>query len=106
MMKVEPLCLRVYELLFSVANDEISFTSDAFKTTWQNIIQEFEHIYPLYRYLDTLLQKNKSLERTIRFTNKSLFWRLLYPLRVIENAIRFLIRDFKEQRKLNRIYER
>ena len=82
------LCISVYELLYRVAKDELTFECDEFKYSWQKIMTEFEKIYPLYRLLDKVLRQNKTLKKTIRETNKSIIWKLAYPLRIIDDKLR------------------
>ena len=55
---------------------------------WQKIMTEFEKIYPLYRLLDKVLRQNKTLKKTIRETNKSIIWKLAYPLHIIDDKLR------------------
>ena len=57
------LCISVYELLYRVAKDELTFECDEFKYSWQKIMTEFEKIYPLYRLLDKVLRQNKTLKK-------------------------------------------
>lgn len=83
-----PICIRMYELFLKLAKDEMSFTSKEFSLAWENIKSEFALISPTYQYLDTLLKRNKNLERQIRTIRKSLPWKLIYPLRFIDDALR------------------
>lgn len=87
-MSAAPLCLTVYELLYRVAQDELSFDSPEFNSSWKNIMTELEKIYPLYCLLDKVLRQNKVFKRSIRQINKSFIWKLLYPLRYIDDKLR------------------
>lgn len=83
-----PLCITVYELLYRVAKDELNIESAEFKEAWSAIMIELEKVYPLFRLLDKVLRQNKLLKKTIRETNKSIIWKLVYPLRLIDDKLR------------------
>jgi len=102
---VVPLCIKVYELLLQVANDELKFEDAAFIDAWQAIKADFAAFYPLYKYIDTLLKRNKQLVRKIRTTHKSILWKMLYPLRIIDDALRLRRRKAREKRRLIKVYE-
>ena len=87
-LSAAPLCLTVYQLLYKVAQDEISLESQEFADAWQAIMTELEKLYPVYQLLDKVLRQNKTLKRNIRQINKSFIWKLLYPLRFIDDKLR------------------
>lgn len=87
-MACAPLCKDVYALLLKTARDELSLESDEFKKAWKSIMEELDRVYPLYRLLDKTLQKNKALRKSLKAVNKSIFWKLLYPLRKIDHLFR------------------
>jgi len=99
-MKVAPLCVKMYSLLWRVSKDEISFESDEFVTNWKCLREEFDALHPLYSYIEVLLTKNKSLERQIRGIRKSIAWKLSYPLRLLDQSLRARRRKSREKRKL------
>jgi hypothetical protein len=101
--QVVPLCARTYTLLQRLANDEITFDSHLFQNAWQSIKEEFAHMQPVYGYINTLLNRNKTLVRENRKIAKSLPWRLIYPLRLIDDTLRQLRRLIKKKRKLANI---
>jgi hypothetical protein len=101
---VVPLCVKMYELFLKAANDEMTLESEAFLSAWADIKQEFWQVYPTYRYMNVLLNKNKRLERHLRTIHKSLPWKLLYPLRIIDDALRARRRKTREQRRLIKSY--
>lgn len=102
---VAPLCLKVYSLLLRIAKDEIKFDDQEFISTWQDVREELAHVYPIYNYINVLLKRNKQLERKIRTTHKSILWKMLYPLRMIDDALRSRRRKTREQKRLIKIYE-
>lgn len=102
---VVPLCLKVYEILLKVAKDDIKFSDEEFISTWQQIKTEFAEQRPIYKYIDTLLKRNKQLERKIRTTHKSILWKMLYPLRIIDDALRSRRKKVRERKRLIKIYE-
>ena len=95
-----PLCARVYALLQRLATDEIAFDSHAFQSAWLGIKDEFALMQPVYGYINTLLNRNKTLTRENRKIAKSLPWRLIYPLRLIDDTLRQLRRLLRKKRKL------
>ena len=100
-----PLCVTVYELLQRLAKDEIKFEDPEFISAWQDVREELNRVYPIYSYIDTLLKRNKQLERKIRTTHKSILWKMLYPLRLIDDALRSRRRRIREQKRLIKVYE-
>lgn len=102
--QIAPICTKMYELFLRLANDEISFESEAFETAWQAIRQEFDENYPRYCYMDKLLKQNKQLERQLRTIKRSIPWKLLYPLRLLDDALRTRRRKRREARRLVKSY--
>ena len=95
-----PLCINMYDLFVKVANDDLSLDSEAFAVEWAAIKTEFKQSYPVYQYFDRLLNKNKQLERTLRTIYKSIPWKLLYPLRLIDDALRARRKKVREKQRL------
>ncbi len=85
---IVPLCAQLYQLLMKIANDEIDFKSKFFADEWRAIKIELEKIYPVYRYVDRLLKENYLLKKNLRGIQKSIPWKMLYPLRKIDDALR------------------
>jgi hypothetical protein len=96
---VVPLCNKLYDLLMRLARDEIALQDEAFTSTWENIKEELAELYPLYCYLDVVLRRNKSLKREMHKMKKSIVWKLLHPLHLIDNK-------FREKRMLKRARHR
>jgi hypothetical protein len=87
-LKVAPLCLQVYAILLKLARDEWSFDSSEFQAAWQEMIIEFQRVFPIYQYFSVQEKNIRQLERELRTMRKSVLWRMLYPLRVIDDALR------------------
>lgn len=104
-MTVVPLAAEVYELLLKVANDEMSFESAEFQIAWQHIQQTFETSKPMFRYLDSLLKKEKALQRNLRSIKRSVPWKITYPLRVVDDFLRMKRKQAREKRRLIKAYE-
>ncbi len=104
-VSVAPLCVKVYSLLLRLAKDEIKFDDQAFISGWQDVREELAKVYPIYSYINTLLKRNKQLERKIRTTHKSILWKMLYPLRIIDDMLRTRRRKNREQKRLIKVYE-
>ena len=85
---VVPLCVKVYELLLQLAGDEITFDTLSFQTAWKEIKKEFTALYPVYSYINTLLQRNKQSQKTLHTIRKSLPWKISYPLRLLDDTLR------------------
>ncbi len=103
-MDAVPLCRRTYALMMQLAGDTLSFTDEAFVAEWRAIKSEFEHYYPLYNYANAVLKQNLQLERDIRAVNKSFFWRLLYPFRLIDDVLRMRRKSVRLAKRLVKAY--
>lgn len=103
--KVVSICSKIYALFIKVANDEILLNGDEFSQEWQKLKNEFYEVYPVYCYLNLLLKKNKQYEREMRTIRRSLPWKLAYPLRVIDDALRAIRKKSRERRSLIKTYE-
>lgn len=69
-VRVAPICVPLYKLLLQLSQDQITFESEAFQCQWKKIKDEFLNCQAYYGYFDELLQKQKSLERHLRFAKK------------------------------------
>ncbi len=83
-----PLCMDIYHLLLSLARDEIHFDEPQFNERWLTILEEFKKSKSLYRYFFTLENRLKAQERELRTIRKSLPFKLTFPLRIIDDALR------------------
>lgn len=104
-LAIAPLCIHVYNILMKVASDEWQLDSPAFLSAWQSLKNEFEKYYPIYAYLDTLLQKNKELSLRVRWMKKSIVWKLFYPIQLIDDKLRQLRVKKRAKRRLQTAYE-
>ncbi|TAK79319.1 MAG: hypothetical protein EPO11_00150 [Gammaproteobacteria bacterium] len=93
-------CMKVYQLGMQLAQDEITSEHEAFLSSWQEIKNELEEIYSVYCYVDKLLKRIHQLENQLRNINKSIAWKMLYPLRKVDDLLRARRKDI---RKLNRL---
>lgn len=103
-LPVVPLCLRLHRMMLQLAKDELAFEDEAFSETWRDLKHDFALIYPIYQYIDQLLKKNKQQERMLRTMMKSIPWKLLYPLRFVDNLLRKYRRESKFKRRLAKSY--
>lgn len=90
---------RLYACLNKLAKDEWSFQAEAFRLEWQTILDEYQVLHPLYLYLDKLQREQKIWLRKIRNIQKSIFWKLSWPLRMIEDAVRNMRRARRVARR-------
>lgn len=102
---VMPLCIPIYHLLMQLAKDEIAFDSEEFFLSWQEVKTEFKKAHPIYCYLELLVKRNKQAEKKLRTIQKSVVWKMVYPLRVIDDLLHERRRKQKERRRLARAYE-
>ena len=102
---VAPMCLQVYSTLMKLTKDEMAFDSDEFTQTWQQIKNEFAAVHPIYCYIDTLLKRNKTLVREQRTMRRSLPWKLIYPLRKLDDMLRALRNKSRQRKKMAKVYE-
>jgi len=86
-MQLFPLCLKTYDLLLRVAHDEISFEDAEFKNEWQHIWNLINEQQLLHDYIDSLLNKNNVVEKKLRYIQHSRVWKIMYPLRVIQDGM-------------------
>jgi hypothetical protein len=97
---VMPLCQDVYTILLMVAQDKIKFDSAEFESAWSAIKAAFEKVYPSYQYIQSLHNQNKQLTRRIHKIEKSVPWRLISPLRKLDDILRAYRQRAREKRKL------
>lgn len=95
-----PLCSKVYNLLQQAANDHFLIDGEEFQEQWQPLMQEFQAIYPTYCYINNLLKHNKFLEREIRTIRRSIPWKMIFPIRKIDDMLRLIRRTKREQKKI------
>jgi hypothetical protein len=88
-----------------VASDELTFDSSEFIRAWKTIKTEFENYYPVYCYIDTLLKRNKEAKIIIRNVQKSTLWKLLYPIRWVDDSLRKLRVKKRAKKRLLTAYE-
>ncbi len=98
-MAVAPLCLQLYEVLLQLSNDEMVFDSIEFHSTWRMIKAEFAKLYPIYNYIHAQHLHALQLKREIRKIRKSLPWKLIFPLRKVDDFLRFYRIKAKEARR-------
>lgn len=103
-LAIAPLCLQTYNTLMKAATDEWSMTSPEFISAWKSIKNDFEKYYPIYCYLDTVLKNNKQLKLTLRNINKSIIWKILYPIRFIDDQLRHYRTSKRMKRRLQNTY--
>lgn len=101
-VKVIPLCFELYELLLKVAKDEITFAHTEFTNAWQAIISEFDRQYPLLQYIDSIIRRFRFHEKYQRSLQRSLLWKMIYPLRKIDDALRVRRRKQREEKRLRK----
>lgn len=85
---IVPMCAKLYKFAMSLADDSIVINSDAYKQVWSSISLELQKAQPVYEYIETLRAQNKTLERELRVVQKSFPWKLIYPLRMIDDLFR------------------
>lgn len=104
-MSIAPLCSKVYDILMKTASDELKLNSPEFIAAWKVIKQEFEKYYPIYCYIDTILKKNKALKHTVRDMQRSIIWKLFYPLRWTNDHLRKIRQKKRAKFRLETSYE-
>ncbi|MEO8401826.1 MAG: hypothetical protein ABI597_08550 [Gammaproteobacteria bacterium] len=98
-----PLCLKAYDIFMKLAKDEITFDDQAFSSEWSEFKKEFDREYPTFCYIDSLLQRNKIFERMIRTIHRSMPWKIIFPLRIIDNTLRNYRKIWRAKRRLKRV---
>jgi hypothetical protein len=71
--------MRLYKILTELAEGKLVFESSEYDKQWQELMVEFERVKPFYQYTHQLFCENKSLQRKMQLTQKSLIWRLTKP---------------------------
>lgn len=97
-MLVSPLCLKIYILLLKVANDEVTLNSDEFASSWLAIENDFEKMSPIYSYINTLILRNHLANKSLQSLHKSRLWKMIYPLRKIDDALRARRKRLKQRK--------
>ncbi len=100
---ISPVCAQVYDCLFKVATDAISMQGIEFLSAWTAIRNEYEKMSSIYAYIDVLLERNQKLGKSIRTMHKSRLWKIIYPLRLIDDALR-AHRKKRREKILQEIY--
>jgi hypothetical protein len=103
-IKIVPLCLQVYHLLILLAEDKISFDQKEFTSQWSDIKAELEKIHSIYCYIDTLLKQLNILKRNLNTIQKSIPWKLLAPIRKIDDLLRTRRKKGRESRRISKAY--
>ncbi len=103
-VSIVPVCLKMYDLFMRLAQDQITFESHEFGDAWQSIKTDFENIYPMYCYFDSVFKANKKLKRDIQTTQRSIPWKLVYPLRLVDDFFRGRRRKAREVKRLVKSY--
>lgn len=101
---VIPLCMKMYAFFTRIARDDVAFDSEEFKAEWKNLKAEFDQMHPIYGYMNTLLKRNKALSRELRDTHKSLPWKLIFPLRILDDALRQFRKKSRQKKRLMKSY--
>jgi len=101
---IAPLCVRTFQLLVKISNDEMDFLHPDFQKEWLAIQTELEKIYPVYCYIDRLLKNNHHLKKTLRDIHKSVLWKMLYPLRRIDQTLRKRRQEKRSKNRLSKAY--
>ncbi len=99
-LRVVPLCLQVYELLLSLAQDKFTFDSVEFQFAWQHIKNEFTKAYPLYEWIQEQMKQRQTAEKSLQRVQRSISWKLIYPFRMMDEVIRRARKKSKEERRL------
>src|SRR5579883_958091 len=97
---IAPVCAHLYTLLMRLARDEVTFDSSEFSSAWQQVKQEFAAVYPMYGYINSLLKRNKELERELRSMRRAWHWKLVYPFRIVDEFIRSIRRSARRNRRV------
>ena len=100
---VAPICIKMYDLVMKLARDEITFESEQFKNDWCELKDEYARINPVHAYIELLQRRNKQLSREVRTIRKSFPYKLIYPLRMIDDALRGFRK--KSRNRSREIYE-
>ena len=103
-VSIAPICLKMYNLFMRLAKDELTFESSEFSNEWQIIKTEFLTSYPMYCYFDNVFKANKKLKKELQTMQRSIPWKLVYPLRLIDNFLRSRRRKARELKRLVKSY--
>lgn len=98
-LKTVPYGMELYDCLYKVARDELQFDSVEFAARWRAIMQEFVTTAPMYAFIDTLLMDQTMLEFRLYYIRQSWLWRMLSPLRTLDDALR-------QKRRLSKLQDR
>lgn len=85
-----------YECLQQLASDQWSFDDPLFMMSWQRVTETMHQLTPIIHYIDGLLQANNHYRYSFRKLHQSRLWKLIYPLRVIDDFLRKRRKKFKK----------
>ncbi len=97
---IVPLCWQVYELLLSLAEDRLTFDSVEFQFAWRQIQDEFAKVYPIYQWIHRQLKQHQTVEKDLRRMHRSISWKLIYPIRKMDEIFRRVKKKSKEAKRL------
>jgi hypothetical protein len=96
--------MQTFELLKKVSVDQLDFDHPDFKSEWNVIETELDKIYPVYCYIDYLLKQNYHLKKNLRDIHKSILWKMLYPLRIIDHTLRKRRQHLRQKKRISKAY--
>lgn len=96
-VSVVPACTALYSFALRLAKDELLFDTEAFHQAWAEVKDQLAKTQPISDYILALRQKNKNLEREVRVIKKSLPWKMIAPLRLIDDLLRSRRRQFRRK---------
>lgn len=83
-----PYCSAIHDCLLKVAKDGLVFESAEFAAKWQPICADHAKVCPMYAFIDQLLLDQTETEAALRFIRQSLLWRMMSPLRMLDDYLR------------------
>lgn len=87
-MRTAALYLHLYSSLLDAALHEISLTDPEFSARWDSAIQEYGKLDAIYCYIERLLYRRAELRQTLNDMQQSRLWKLIAPLRWIDDKLR------------------
>jgi hypothetical protein len=97
---ISPLILKCYNCLLRLSRDELHFEDAEFTATWLEIQQEFQQNYANYCYIDKLLVENTQFRKKLRSIQRTVSWKMILPLRIIETALKSLRKWIRSQQSI------
>jgi hypothetical protein len=87
-MRTAALYIYLYTSLLEAAGTDTSLADPDFIARWDAAIHEYVKLDPMYAYIERLLMRRDHLKQTLQGMRQSRLWKLMAPLRWVDDTLR------------------